>query len=191
MLLVCAGIIWSTIFWYVTTFSPIEILWRFGGMYSLHLLSIFAALLLAGFFLWLLFGAEIRSSTLLRNVDGLLLDYTVLISSQTLFPSGRFRRKPRPTHRPVCCCVWMTGRWMTTEAVSVTSATEAASVHSQSAAPACDVARTWLREAVCTGHKQIASFSTLTNTCNCTCVWELGLSRLSLLPLELQIYTRA
>jgi hypothetical protein len=57
---------------------------------------------------------------------------------------------------------------VTTEAVSVTSATEAASVTlPQNAAPTCHVTRISLREAVRTSHKSVASFKQLTHILVC------------------------
>jgi hypothetical protein len=84
----------STIFWDVAPCSPLECHRRFGRTYCLHLQgrSLSQARtrrkprqrhlpLIHGYLIGLLLDPEDEDSTFLRNVGGLLLDYTVLHSS--------------------------------------------------------------------------------------------------------------
>jgi hypothetical protein len=63
----------GTIFWNVTTCSPIEVQQCFEGTAKLA-----CYLLLAGYFLGLFFNSEDKLSILLRNVDKVLLNYMPL-----------------------------------------------------------------------------------------------------------------
>jgi hypothetical protein len=131
-------------------------------MYSLPLLSMFSALLLASFLLVLPFGAKISNSTSLRNVPRLLLDYTVLIFSQPPFPSDRKETPKRPSSCLLLCAHG--GRQGDNRSCLCCVSYRSSQCHtSQSAAPTCDVART--------SHKSVASFKQLAHTYVTICVW--------------------
>jgi hypothetical protein len=95
---------YSTTFWDATPYNMVEIYWRFGEKYYLHLQAKKTRqasdylessskrdtlLLLASFLLGLLFNPEKECSTLLWNIGKLLPDYTASHSKRQYFDSHR------------------------------------------------------------------------------------------------------